>query len=101
MLKLKGYKVANGKVSIELLKNGRAVGTIILANGEFAEINVSVDQAKLVDFKKAVKLLDKLDFATSVGTSVKEDSMIIWCNGYRWQVTDLENTPIKVPGYFL
>ena len=53
---MKGYITKQGKVMFADNGNGRAIGTITLANGKSAEIDMPIDQAKQIHLEDVPEL---------------------------------------------
>ena len=53
---MKGYITKQGRIVLAE-KNGRAIGTITLANGKSAEIDMPIDQAKQIHLEDVPGLL--------------------------------------------
>lgn len=54
---MKGYITKQGKVMFADNGNGRAIGTITLANGKSAEIDMPIDKARIVHLEDVPGLL--------------------------------------------
>lgn len=54
---MKGYITKQGKVVFVEGKNGRAIGTITMANGKSAEIDMPIDKARMVHLEDVPGLL--------------------------------------------
>ena len=89
---MKGYIVKNGKVVMEE-KNGRVIGSLTLANGAEAEINIFAGQASLIHMEIASRLLDAFSYATnSINRPLRVGPFAYWYdNG--WNFTPWDNVP--------
>lgn len=90
---MKGYVVKNGKVVMVEKKNGRVVGSLTLANGTEADINIFTGQARLIHLNIASRILDAFSYAIKdVNRPLRIGHFGIWFeNG--WNFTDWSEVP--------